>query len=141
MGFFDAVRTRLFPRPPARVREKLRLDASRDTVIPLKTVIAAVLIAALTGCASAESIERERRAKAACTERGGVWHQELRPSGVYTDAECVSPQEARRRDERRWAEEEREKDRQAVLQQACILSGGTWYGWPTGCVGGRPSMR
>lgn len=103
---------------------------------PMKPLIAIMLVACLTGCASAESIERERREQAACTERGGVLHRDLRPSGVYTDPECVSPQEARRRDERRWAEEQREKDREAALEQACLRSGGTSYSKWTGCMKG-----
>lgn len=77
---------------------------------------------------------QERQEIAACKQRGWIWY-------TYADPECVSPEEARRRDDRRWEAEQREKDRQAALQQACITSGGTWYGWPTGCVGNQPAER
>lgn len=110
------------------------------------TVAAALVVAgcAMTPEQRAQYEARQRQEQqeiAACKQRGWVWYRDIMPSGVYTDPECVSPQEARRRDELRWAREEREKDREAALQRSCITSGGTWYGWPTGCAGGRPVER
>lgn len=96
----------------------------------IRALVASAVIAHLTGCASPEAAERAHREAAACTQRGEVWY-----TAGYRD-ECVSAQEARRRDELRWVEEQREKDREAALEQACIRSGGTSYSKWTGCMKG-----
>lgn len=97
-----------------------------------------LLLALLVGCVSPEEIERERqyelRGSIDCAQRGGVWYS---PPGIR--GECVTAEEARQREQeaqRRWLEQEREKDREAALTQACISSGGSHYSKYTGCMSG-----
>lgn len=103
-----------------------------------RLLIVAALV--LAGCASAESIERERQWERQgaldCAQRSGVWYS---PPGYR--GECLSAQEAQRREEakrRQWVEQEREKDRNTAREIACLRSGGKWrqYGGPGYCERG-----
>ena len=82
--------------------------------------------ASLIGCASTEQIERERQwerqGAIACAQRGEVWYS---PPGYR--GECVSAQEAHRRERERQVEEAREKERRHEKEVACISAGGTWH--------------
>ena len=101
----------------------------------------------LLGCASPEDIARERewerQGAIACTARGGVWYS---PPGYR--GECLSAQEARRREgeekrrERdRRAEEAREKERRHEKEVACISAGGTWFATHDQCNPGTREIR
>lgn len=97
----------------------------------MKSIAALVVLAALlSGCA--EMAEARRREEAQrqeyarqCTAQGRV---------VYSD-QCMSPQDAREAQHRDFIADQRERDRKAMLQAACISAGGTWYEYTSQCVG------
>src|SRR4051812_44910293 len=100
-----------------------------------KVIVVLIVLLSITGCMTVEERrvyqERRDRDMAACAQRGAVWYtRDSQPD------RCMSAEEAKMLDERRWAEEQRQKDRETALHQACIRSGGTWYG--TQCAGGQP---
>lgn len=100
----------------------------------MKTIAALVVLAALlTGCA--EMAESMRRAEAEQQERA----RQCAAQGwvVYND-QCMSPQAA-------FVADQRERDRQAMLQAACISRGGKWDKPPFSstyeCVGGSSDVN
>lgn len=104
----------------------------------MKTIAALIVLAALlTGCAQwAEEMRKEEAERQArirqCVAQGWV---------MYKD-ECMSPQAAREAEHRDFVADQRERDRQAMLQAACISSGGKWqlehlFATTYECVGAR----
>jgi len=100
----------------------------------MKNIAALVVLAALlSGCAEmAESMrreeaERQERARQ-CAAQGRV---------IYNN-ECMSPQDA-------FIADQRERDRQAMLQAACISRGGDWrlepFSSTPSCVGGSSDVN
>ena len=103
----------------------------------MKNITALLVLAALlTGCAQmAEAMrqaeaERQERARQ-CAAQGGA---------MYKD-QCMSPQDARAAQQRDFIADQAERNRQAMLEAACITHGGTWYGGYTGCVGGSNDVN
>jgi len=103
----------------------------------MKRIAALVVLAALlSGCAQwAESMrraeaERQERARQ-CAAQGWV---------VYKD-QCMSPQAAREAEHRDFIADQRERDRKAMLQAACISRGGKWYEYTNECVGGSSDVN
>jgi hypothetical protein len=105
----------------------------------MKSIAALVVLAALlTGCAQwaeamrkAEAEQQERIRQ--CVAQGWV---------MYKD-QCMSPQAAREAEHRDFIADQRERDRQAMLQAACISRGGKWYEYISTyeCVGGSSDVN
>ena len=107
----------------------------------MKTIAALIVLAALlTGCAQwAEEMRKEEAERQArirqCVAQGWV---------MYKD-ECMSPQAAREAEHRDFVADQRERDRQAMLQAACISRGGKLDKPPFSstyeCVGGSSDVN
>lgn len=107
----------------------------------MKNISALVVLAALlSGCAEmAESMrreeaERQERARQCAAQR---WV-------IYRD-QCMSPQDAREAQYRDFIADQAERDRQAMLQAACISRGGKWdkapFAYTYECVGGSSDVN
>lgn len=95
-----------------------------------------VFTAFLTGCA--EMAESRRRAEAARQEQA---RQCAAYGWVMYKGQCMSPQNAREAEHRDFLADQAERNRQAMLQAACISRGGTWYEYSKQCVGGSTDVN
>jgi hypothetical protein len=102
----------------------------------MKSIAALIVLAALlSGCAEiAESTRREE------AERQESARQCAAQKWVIYRDQCMSPQDAREAQHRDFIADQAERDRQAMLQAACISRGGKWHREPFAttyeCAGG-----